>query len=176
LVEEIGINPADVATSLVMDITLAARHAYERGDPRMWAFESFGMSIHRVYVVGSAPGCDAGRGAITLPQGYQASAETLVKDQLKRAGVRLAWLLNRIFDPSVGGPSPTARNGDVLLHCVGRDDGSIESCKVIGEDPPDQGYGAQALGLASKFRTIPRPPSDKGKPPFEFDIPVGFPQ
>jgi hypothetical protein len=90
-----GKDPQAVAASLAAQITPAERKAWEAGDPTAWAMESFGVAKASVYTIGSKPGCDADAAPISLPAGYEDQSKTVVAAQLKKAGVRLAWVLNR---------------------------------------------------------------------------------
>ena len=64
------------------------------GNPRRWAKETFELSRRDVYRLPARPTCQA-PGAIELPAGYERQAELDAALQLKRAGLRLAALLNR---------------------------------------------------------------------------------
>ena len=46
-------------------------------------------------------------------------------------------------------------SGDVLLHCMVTPAGALDACAVTSETPPDQGFGAAALRLTSKFKYAP---------------------
>jgi TonB family protein len=47
------------------------------------------------------------------------------------------------------------RSGDVLLHCMITPAGVLTGCTVVSETPPDQGFGAAAIRLTSKFKYAP---------------------
>jgi hypothetical protein len=95
LVEAMGADPVVLAGKLRAQITPAEKRAWEKGDPKAWAMESFGVAKAVAYTVGSAPGCPADAAPITLPAGYQEAGEKAAAIQLERAGVRLAMVLNR---------------------------------------------------------------------------------
>ena len=62
------------------------------------------------------------------------------------------------YDMSFYYPNRASRmeiSGDVLLHCVITPAGVLTSCTVASETPPDQGFGAAALRLTSKFKYAP---------------------
>lgn len=94
LVEQLDPDPTVLAARLRARITPALKARWERGDPRTWAVESYGVARTATYSLRSAPGCETGRAPIALPPGYDARARDAVGLQLQRAGVRLAWLLN----------------------------------------------------------------------------------
>jgi hypothetical protein len=92
---DLGKDPQAVATTLSAQITATDRKAWEAGDPGSWAMESYAVAKASVYTLGSKPGCDANAAPINLPSGYEDRSKTVVAAQLKKAGVRLAWALNR---------------------------------------------------------------------------------
>jgi hypothetical protein len=95
VVEAMGSDPLAIADGLRAEITPATKAAWERGDVRGWAMESYGVAKANVYSIGSAPGCDSGSGPIPLPAGYEVNAKKVAALQLQKAGVRLALILNR---------------------------------------------------------------------------------
>ncbi len=94
-VEAIDPDADRLARTLAAEITPAQRKAWEQGDPRTWAMESFAVAQVSVYTIGSKPGCASDTAPIALPDGYDDKARTVVAEQLKKAGVRLAFELNR---------------------------------------------------------------------------------
>ena len=69
--------------------------AWSKGGPADWACErSFETARRSVYLIGSKPGCDANAAPLDLPAGYETASKAVVAEQLKRAGVRLAYVLN----------------------------------------------------------------------------------
>jgi hypothetical protein len=103
LVNDLGPDPVAVAATLRAQITPADKTRWERadattsqpGDPMSWARESYQVAKRSVYVIGAPAGCDASAAPLALPAGYEAASQAVVADQLKKAGVRLAQLLNR---------------------------------------------------------------------------------
>jgi S1/P1 Nuclease len=87
-VERIGIRPDQLAAS----ISEAQRAAWSAGSARDWAFESFGVA--REFVYGRLPLANS-RGGYHLDDTYVTDATRIVADRLRKAGVRLAALLNR---------------------------------------------------------------------------------
>ena len=94
-VEAIEPDADKLAAKLSAQITPADRKAWERGDARTWAMESFAIAKSTVYTIGSKSGCATDTAPIALPAGYDAAAQAAVALQLKKAGVRLALELNR---------------------------------------------------------------------------------
>jgi len=94
-VEAIEPDAVKLAASLSAQITPANRKAWERGDTKAWAMESFAVAKSTVYTFGSKPGCASDTAPLPLPAGYDQTAQAAVALQLKKAGVRLALELNR---------------------------------------------------------------------------------
>lgn len=91
-VRALGDDPPQVASELIAHITAADRAAWSRGSVADWALESYAIAKAVAYEPLPAP--DA-RGEYRLSAGYVNGAVAAVRMQLSRAGVRLAWLLNR---------------------------------------------------------------------------------
>jgi hypothetical protein len=94
LINEIGMDPIAVAAALRAQITPSEQANWSKGGPADWARESFETARRFVYRIGSKPGCDANAGPLDLPPGYETASKAVVAEQLKRAGVRLAFVLN----------------------------------------------------------------------------------
>jgi hypothetical protein len=94
VVQAMGTDPAVIARTLAAKITPAMKTAWEKGDTKDWALEAYQVSKSTVYTIGSKPGCDGDQGAVSLPAGYDQSAQAAAAIQLEKAGVRLALLLN----------------------------------------------------------------------------------
>lgn len=64
-------------------------------------------------------------------------------------------------------------NGLVVLRCRIGVDGGLEACKVVREEPDDEGFGAAALALAWSFKA--KVPTAGGDPVGrEIDLPIRF--
>jgi hypothetical protein len=88
----------EIAGLLKSKITPAQRQAWSAGTPDSWALESFEIAKTNVYgPLPVRPICDDGKPAITLPAGYKDQASAAIETQLEKAGVRLAWLLEKEF-------------------------------------------------------------------------------
>jgi hypothetical protein len=95
-VEALGTEPQAVANSLTTRITAAEKAAWETGTAEQWAMDSYSVSKQTAYGALSSPRPD---GVYGLTASYEAKAKTAVADQLSKAGVRLALLLNRALGP-----------------------------------------------------------------------------
>jgi len=89
-----GPDAATTSTTLINQITPAQITAWAAGSPKDWALEAFKIAKDDVYGQLPAPGTD---GRYDLPESYLDMAEPTAAIQLSRAGVRLAFLLNRAF-------------------------------------------------------------------------------
>ena len=91
------------AGKLVASVTPAQKAAWEQQeDPGQWAAESAVLARNVGYEglhVAQLPTCamDNRQSPLAPPMGYQAKADAVAKDQLEKAGVRLAAALNKTF-------------------------------------------------------------------------------
>lgn len=92
VVRRLGPRPERVARELGRGIGPAQRREWSRGTPGDWARESVGVARAHSYAGLPAPGDDGRR---TLTPAYLADATQAAKQQLRKAGVRLAWVLNK---------------------------------------------------------------------------------
>ncbi len=88
-VRRLGRRADDVSQQLLTGISDAERRAWSGGSPEEWAKESFQLAKDHVY----GPLRRAG-GTITLDAQYESDAGSIVAGQLRKAGLRLARLLN----------------------------------------------------------------------------------
>ena len=90
-------DPRELASALESRISPGDRAAWERGDAADWAFESYLIAKHDIYSelpAGPLQGWDVP----TLPEDYDSGKmREIVDRQLEKAGIRLAFVLNRIF-------------------------------------------------------------------------------
>ena len=91
-VAELGDGAPQVAYELWQRIGPRELAAWQRGRPQDWALESFGLAQRVAY--GELPE-PTGRGRYRLSARYMRDSRAVVALQLSRAGVRLAWLLER---------------------------------------------------------------------------------
>jgi hypothetical protein len=94
LIEDMGSDPEAIAATLRAKISPASKAEWEHGDPKAWALESNGVAKAGVYVIGSKPGCDD-KSPVNLPASYELVSRSVAALQVERAGVRLAWVLNK---------------------------------------------------------------------------------
>ena len=95
-VARLGRDPAQVADALIAEIDSGRRRRWSGGDATEWARESMRLAVAQVYGRLPAPGPD---GVSRLPDAYVDAAVDIVRTQLERGGVRLAWVLNQAFAP-----------------------------------------------------------------------------
>jgi hypothetical protein len=91
-VQALGADPRTIANSLIAKITPAEKAGWETGKTEQWAMDSYAVSKQVAYGALPAPGQD---GEYALTSAYETKAKAAAADQLSKAGVRLASLLNR---------------------------------------------------------------------------------
>jgi len=99
-VDQLGPSPKRIAATLNRRIAPADAQSWARGTPTDWAMETFTVAKDDVY--GKLPQPNA-RGSFRLPDDYIAVAMRDVAAQLGKAGVRLAFLLNKALGQAAGG-------------------------------------------------------------------------
>jgi S1/P1 Nuclease len=87
---------ADAATDLMKTITPAKIEKWNDSDPMDWANESFDISVkaQTKYCVQQGASCNAAPRAVKVDDAYIAANGPIVREQLQKAGVRLAHLLD----------------------------------------------------------------------------------
>ena len=100
---------ADLAHALATGIAPADRAAWEAGEPRLWTQEAFEVAHDFAYgALPPHPACPSGPAAaalaayppFVLPVDYQQRAAGIAQQQLVKAGVRLAAVLNQSLTAS----------------------------------------------------------------------------
>ncbi len=91
-VARLGPSPAEIAQRLIADISDAQRRRWSAGTPADWAMESF--SVAKSHAYGLLPAPDRPN-RYELTAVYVADATAVTAEQLSKAGVRLAEVLNR---------------------------------------------------------------------------------
>jgi hypothetical protein len=94
VVEALGASAQDIAAKLDGRITPAMARDWSRGGARDWAMESFRLAQNDAYKLPSKPTCDQ-HGGVALSAGYQAMAQHDAEVQLEKAGIRMAFVLNK---------------------------------------------------------------------------------
>jgi hypothetical protein len=93
-VERLGTDPRQVAVTLIGEISEAQRKEWSSGTPADWVMEAFGLAKRDAYGLLPRPGDQS---TYTLPAGYTKQAQQDVALQLRRAGIRLAFVLNQVL-------------------------------------------------------------------------------
>jgi hypothetical protein len=95
VVRRLGRNPEQLAQRLRGRISDEQRRQWQRGNPDQWAAESHALAVDTVY--GALPlertDTTAKQTPYRVSQAYVERAETAAAQQLSKAGVRLAYLL-----------------------------------------------------------------------------------
>jgi hypothetical protein len=91
-VERLGPDPAAIAQRLTADLMDAELRRWSLGTPDDWAQETFAVGKEHAYGMLPAPGLS---GRYRLTDAYLADAVAVSAQQLRKAGVRLAFVLNR---------------------------------------------------------------------------------
>jgi hypothetical protein len=73
------------------------QRAWAGGTPAGWAFESYRIAKENIYPDYWKQSDLQGKRRIKLNRAYQETMQPLVDQQLEKAGIRLAWILNGIF-------------------------------------------------------------------------------
>jgi hypothetical protein len=94
-VGRLGAGATDIAARLIARITDEERRQWSRGTPVDWALESFSVAKRHVYGLLPAP---EGAHRYELPESYVADAIGTTAEQLSKAGVRLASVLNQALE------------------------------------------------------------------------------
>ncbi len=94
-VARLGASDTDIAQRLSARITAAERARWSRGTPLDWALETYAVSRQHAYGMLSAP---SGGAHYELSQAYVDDATQVTAEQLCKAGVRLALMLNRALE------------------------------------------------------------------------------
>jgi len=91
VVTAMGYDSERIAGDIEAHLTPRQKAQIESGTPADWANESFMLAARVIYAALPASG------SITLPPDYPRRENGVVREQLTKAGLRLAMMLNRIF-------------------------------------------------------------------------------
>ena len=93
-------NPRRLASRLESRIKAGDLKVWEKGQPEDWAYESFLIAQNDIYKeLPEGPLLERGKWGKDLPRDYYSGKmRDIVDRQLEKAGVRLAWLLNGVFE------------------------------------------------------------------------------
>jgi hypothetical protein len=99
LIERLGSDPRKIGAALNRQISPAKAESWSRGAPGAWAKESFGQAKSVTYNLTGARELNAERSGkiVRLDAGYEQRALPVVREQLSKAGVRLAAVLNNVL-------------------------------------------------------------------------------
>jgi hypothetical protein len=98
-VGRLGAGATDIASRLIARITDEERRQWSRGTPVDWALESFSVAKRHAYGLLPPPdGPPEGAHRYELPESYVADAIGTTAEQLSKAGVRLASVLNQALE------------------------------------------------------------------------------
>ncbi|ATU72791.1 Nuclease S1 [Gluconacetobacter sp. SXCC-1] len=95
VVTEIDPDARHLADRLFDQISVTQKDAWQAGTVAQWAMDSFGLAKTYVYDFHPPAGCSTDGAPLSLPAGYDATARAIATRQLEKAGVRLAFVLNR---------------------------------------------------------------------------------
>jgi hypothetical protein len=90
-VARLGADEAEIAQRLIAEITDSKRKRWSTGTPTDWALETFSVAKLHAYGVLPSP---VTRDHYELSDQYVSDATAVTAEQLSKAGVRLAWMLN----------------------------------------------------------------------------------
>ena len=96
-----GMDVTAYADSLNRAITAGQVKAWRTGAPADWAWEAHLLAVKEVYA-----GIPVHGKAVTLDAAYIANSQRIVAEQLTKAGLRLAQLLNDVCDHFSPDPHP----------------------------------------------------------------------
>jgi S1/P1 Nuclease len=100
----------DAATDLMKTITPAKIEKWTDSDPTDWANESFSISVKAQtrYCIQQGASCNLPPGSVKVDSAYIEVNGPVVREQLQKAGVRLAHLL----DAALGNSAPSGHRDD----------------------------------------------------------------
>ncbi len=92
-------NPRRLASQLEKEISTEDAKNWSRGNATDWAYESFSIARNSIYSeLPEGPLLEKNHWGLSLPQDYYSGAmRKIVDQQLEKAGVRLAYLINNVF-------------------------------------------------------------------------------
>ncbi|GAA0326144.1 S1/P1 nuclease [Sphingomonas oligophenolica] len=99
VVSELGSDARDILGKLESGITSDQAAAWSAGDFGSWAKETNGVAVSVAYSFKTPPRCEIDMVPLDLPAGYDGRAQAAASLQLRRAGVRLAVVLEKALGP-----------------------------------------------------------------------------
>jgi len=95
-----GLTVDDFARRLGEEIKMSDREAWQKGDVKQWAWESHKIVVERVYQFADGkPFPKRDDGGVELTEAnYIKANRSIIPEQLKKGGIRLALVLNECFE------------------------------------------------------------------------------
>jgi hypothetical protein len=92
----VGADVGEAATELMKSITPAKIQSWAQTEPKVWANESFAIAeqAQTKYCTRQGASCDQPSGKVKIDAAYIDANTPIVREQLQKAGVRLAHLLD----------------------------------------------------------------------------------
>jgi hypothetical protein len=92
----VGADVGEAATELMKSITPAKIQSWTQTGPKDWANESFAIAeqLQTKYCTQQGASCNKPTGKVTIDASYVAANAPVVREQLQKAGVRLAQMLD----------------------------------------------------------------------------------
>jgi hypothetical protein len=96
VLKAVGNDVGEAATELMKTITPARIESWSQSTPMDWANESFAIAeqAQTKYCIRQGASCDHPSGKVKIDADYVVANTPIVREQLRKAGVRLAHLLN----------------------------------------------------------------------------------
>jgi hypothetical protein len=96
VLKAVGQDVGDAATELLKSITLAEIKSWTQSAPMDWANESFAIAeqAQTKYCIRQGATCDQPSGKVQIDAAYVEANAPIIREQLQKAGVRLAHLLD----------------------------------------------------------------------------------
>jgi hypothetical protein len=96
VLKAVGEDVGEAATELMKTITPAKIESWTHSDPMDWANESFAIAdqARTEYCIRQGASCDHPSGKVQIDAAYVVANTPIVREQLQKAGVRLAHLLD----------------------------------------------------------------------------------
>ena len=95
VLQPLGSDPQAAAATLNARISPSQAQAWSKGTATDWAQEAFRVAKTAAYTLDTPAGCGQDASPVPLPSSYVSIAQPAANLQLEKAGVRLAWVLNR---------------------------------------------------------------------------------
>ena len=96
MLKTVGGDANAAVTELMKTITPAEIESWSRSAPMDWANESFVIAeqVQTKYCIRQGASCDQPAGKVTIDAAYVAANTPIVREQLQKAGARLAHMLD----------------------------------------------------------------------------------